>query len=91
MVAAGETLTEPEVAPPVLKPLPVQDVAFVEDQDSEEEEPAVIEVGTAESVAVGAGGVAAAEITAWQPYAGAPLKEPWGPVRVPLVGPPPYE
>ena len=50
----GDTATEPEVVL-ALKPLPVQDVAFVEDQVSVEDWPEVIEVGEALRVAVGVG------------------------------------
>ena len=45
--------TEPEVAPPVEKPVPVQEVALVEDQVSVEEPPEVMLVGFAEREAVG--------------------------------------
>jgi hypothetical protein len=50
----GETETEPEVAPPVENPVPVQDVAPAEDQESVVEEPSDIVEGEAESDAVGA-------------------------------------
>jgi len=55
-VVAGETDVDPEV-PEALKPPPVQDVALVELQVSVDDCPDVIEVGLAESEAVGAGTV----------------------------------
>ena len=55
VVALGVTTAEPEV-PDAVKPPPVQDVALVELQESVDDCPAVIEVGLAESDAVGAGG-----------------------------------
>lgn len=51
------TLADPEVAFPVENPLPVQDVALVDDQVRVEDWPEVIGVGFAESAAVGAGAV----------------------------------
>jgi len=54
VVTVGETVVEPDV-PGALKPLPVQLVAFVLLQVSVEDCPLVIEVGFAESVAVGCG------------------------------------
>ena len=54
VVTLGETETEPEV-PLAVKPVPVQDVALVEDQVRVEELPGATEVGDAESVAVAAG------------------------------------
>ncbi|MDE2022057.1 MAG: hypothetical protein KGI71_04100 [Patescibacteria group bacterium] len=51
----GLTVTVFEVAPPVEKPVPVQEVALLELQVRVEEEPLVIEVGEAERVTVGAG------------------------------------
>ena len=53
--AVGETVADPEV-PVAVKPEPVHEVALVELQESVAEEPAVIEVGDAESDAVGAEG-----------------------------------
>lgn len=49
----GDTVTEPETAPPVVNPVPVQDVAFDEDQVRVELLPFTIEVGDAESATVG--------------------------------------
>ena len=54
-------MTEPEV-PEAVKPVPVQLVAFVEDQVSVEDWFAVIEVGLAESETVGAGVVPPPEV-----------------------------
>lgn len=54
-VEDGETLRVPEVALPVEKPPPVQEVAFEELQVSVEEPPDAIVVGLAERLAVGAG------------------------------------
>ena len=54
VVALGVTTAEPEV-PDEVKPLPTQEVAFVELHERVEDCPAVIEMGLAESVAVGAG------------------------------------
>src|SRR3989338_1863285 len=51
--ADGETLTLPDVAPPVEKFVPVQDVAFVEDHARVEESPSVMDAGLAEREAVG--------------------------------------
>jgi hypothetical protein len=56
VVAVGETLIVPDV-PLAVKLVPVHEVAFVEDQVSVEELPVVIDVGDAESVAVGVGAV----------------------------------
>jgi hypothetical protein len=52
-VVEGDTVTEPETAPPVVNPVPVQDVAFDEDQVRVELLPFTIEVGDAESATVG--------------------------------------
>lgn len=49
----GDTVTEPETAPPVVNPVPVQDVAFEDDQVRVELLPFTIEVGDAESATVG--------------------------------------
>lgn len=49
-------MAAPEVAPPVENPVPVQDVALVEDQESVEEPPEVMLVGLAANEEVGAGG-----------------------------------
>jgi hypothetical protein len=54
-VTVGATATEPEVAFPVTNPLPVQEVAFVEDQVSVEVPPEVMLVGDAVRDAVAAG------------------------------------
>ena len=51
-VVVGDTVAVPEV-PDAVKPVPVQDVAFVEPHVSVEDWPPVIEVGLAESVTVG--------------------------------------
>ena len=51
----GDTLRDPLVAPPVLKPEPVQLVAFDEDQESVVLLPRTIDEGDAESDAFGAG------------------------------------
>ena len=48
------TLTEPERALPVEKPVPVQEVALVDDQVRVDGWPLVMDVGLAVSVAVGA-------------------------------------
>ena len=53
VVVEGDAVTEPETAPPVAKPVPVQDVAFVEDQVRVVELPFVMVVGEPERVAVG--------------------------------------
>ena len=53
VVLPGTTLSNPLVAPPVEKFVPVQEVAFVEDQVRVEELPWTTEVGSAVSVAVG--------------------------------------
>lgn len=55
VVTPRVTETEPEVALPVEKLVPAQDVAFVEDHVRVEEPPAETEVGEALRVAVGAG------------------------------------
>lgn len=55
LVCVGATETVPESAPPVLNPVPVHDVAFVELHVSADEYPDVIEVGDTESVATGTG------------------------------------
>jgi hypothetical protein len=59
VVSAGFTNTEPEVKPPVVKLVPTQLVAPVDDQESSDEPPFVIEVGFATSAAVIGAGVAA--------------------------------
>jgi hypothetical protein len=58
---AGLTARLPDVAPPVSKFVPVQDVAFVDDHVSVEELPCVMEIGFAERFAVVA--AAAATVT----------------------------
>lgn len=57
-MVAGETETVPDMALAVENPVPVHEVAFVEDQVSAELLPVTIEVGLAERVAVGAGAAA---------------------------------
>jgi hypothetical protein len=52
VVTVGETDTDPDVAPPVEKPVPVQEVAFVDDHVSVEDWPLVMLVGLAEREAV---------------------------------------
>lgn len=56
MLEVGLTVTVPEVAPPVLKPVPEQVVALLEDQMIVTAPPEVIEVGLTEMFAVGDGG-----------------------------------
>jgi hypothetical protein len=51
-VAVGDTVAVPEM-PEAVKPVPVQEVAFVELHVSVEDWPAVMEVGLAESVTLG--------------------------------------
>ena len=53
VVAVGETDTDPEVVPPVEKPVPVQEVALADDHVSVEDWPLVMLVGLAVRVAVG--------------------------------------
>lgn len=53
VVTEGDTVTEPEIAPPVVNPVPVQEVALDDDQVSVELLPFTIEVGDAESATVG--------------------------------------
>lgn len=52
VVDPGATETLPEIAPPVLKPVPVQEVALVDDHVRSEEFPLVIEDGDADNDAV---------------------------------------
>ena len=52
MLVVGDTDTEPLVAPPVENPVPVQEVADVEDQVSSDEEPFSTEEGDAVRFAV---------------------------------------
>jgi hypothetical protein len=55
-VPFGDTVTgPPETAFPVEKPVPVHEVAFVEDQDRFDDCPELIVVGLAVRLAVGAG------------------------------------
>src|SRR3954451_7259752 len=54
-MTVGETASAPPMAPPVEKPVPVQEAALVEDQVRVELPPAMIEAGMAEREAVGAG------------------------------------
>ncbi len=56
MSTVGLTITLPEVAPPVLKPPPVQDVVLAEDQVTVAVPPEATEEGLAEIFAVGDGG-----------------------------------
>ena len=49
VVVGGVTLTEPEIAFPVEKPLPMQEVALVDDQVRVDDWPLVIDVGFAVS------------------------------------------
>jgi hypothetical protein len=58
VVWIGDTETDSATAPPVEKLTPVQLVASVEDQESVEDWPELIEVGLAERDAVGVGTVA---------------------------------
>jgi len=58
VLLVGETETDPDVALPVLKFVPVQLSASVLDQVSVDESPEVMEVGDAERDAVGAGAAA---------------------------------
>ena len=55
VVADGVTATEPDVAFPVAKPVPVQELAFADDHVSVDETPEVTEAGDAERDAVAAG------------------------------------
>lgn len=55
VVCDGETETVPESAPPVLNPVPVHDVAFVELHVSADEYPAEMDVGARDIDVVGAG------------------------------------
>ena len=68
-MVSGETDTEPEVAPPVEKPVPVQEVAFAELQESVEDQPSGTTVALAESVALTAVTVTVAEAGAEAPPA----------------------
>jgi len=56
------TLAEPETAPPVEKPVPVQEVAFDDDQVRVDDAPLEMEVALAEREAVGAAEVPMAPI-----------------------------
>jgi len=56
VVCAGDTEVEPESVPPVEKPPPLQEVAFVEFQVSVDDWPAAIEIGFAVRDAVGVDG-----------------------------------
>lgn len=55
VVCDGETETVPESAPPVLNPVPVHDVAFVELHVSADEYPAEMDVGAKDIDVVGVG------------------------------------
>ena len=55
MVVSGLTDNDPDVAPPVEKFVPVQEVALVEDHERVAEVPCAIDAGFAVRVAVGAG------------------------------------
>ena len=74
MVAEGVTDTEPDV-PLAVKPVPVHDVALVDENVSVDDWPATIEVGLALRVAVG--GVGTETITVVEA-----LAEPPAPVQV---------
>lgn len=52
----GETETAPEVAPPVEKLVPVQEVVSVDDHETVEEEPRLIGFAESATDAVGVGG-----------------------------------
>jgi hypothetical protein len=73
VVTLGVTTAEPEV-PDAAKLPPVQDVALVELQERVDDLPAFIDVGLAESEAVGAGG-GAATVTVAVAVADPPLPE----------------
>jgi hypothetical protein len=62
-VIEGVTVADPAVALPVEKPVPVQELAFVELHVSVEDWPAVMEGGLAESEAVGRPGDAGVPYT----------------------------
>jgi hypothetical protein len=75
VVTLGLTTAEPEIFDAV-KLLPLQDVALVELQERVDDFPAVIDVGLAESEAVGAGGGGgAATVTAAAAVADPPFPE----------------
>ena len=61
VVEDGDTVAEPEVAPPVEKFVPVQEVASVDDQISEVEFPFVMVDAEADNDAVGAGPLSVTE------------------------------
>jgi hypothetical protein len=75
VVTEGVTVTVPEVALPVEKPVPVQEVAFVELHVSVEDWPLVIEVGLAERDAVGGGTVPTVTVALAVPVPPAPVQE----------------
>ena len=58
----GVTTTEPDV-PDVARPLPLQEVAFVELHERVDDLPGLTDVGLAESEAIGAGGGDAVTVT----------------------------
>jgi len=54
VVLEGVTMTEPDVAPPVEKPVPVHEVALVELHESDDKSPEIIAPGAAVRLTVGA-------------------------------------
>jgi hypothetical protein len=72
VVAVGETDADPDVALPVEKPVPVQEVAFVDDHVSVEDWPLVMLVGLAEREAV----VLDTAVTASEKLVATPFGEP---------------
>ncbi len=73
----GETDTDPDVAPPVEKLVPVHEVALEDDHDSVEELPCATEVGEADNEHVG-GGLSTVHVE----YAYDPESVPFEQVRV---------
>jgi hypothetical protein len=74
VVPLGVTTAEPEI-PDAVKLPPLQDVALVELQERVDDFPAIIDVGLAESEAVGAGGGGAATLTVVVALADPPFPE----------------
>jgi hypothetical protein len=72
VVAVGETDADPDVALPVEKPVPVQEVAFADDHVSVEDWPLVMLVGLADSEAV----VLVAAFTVSEKLVATPFGEP---------------
>jgi hypothetical protein len=72
VVTVGETDADPDVVPPVEKPVPVQEVAFVDDHVSVEDWPLVMLVGLAEREAV----VLDAALTVSEKLVATPFGEP---------------